>query len=219
MASLSAKGLCTCSSLWAKCFKMKSLYQAIALSALFFPGAVSSFGEVIDKILVVVNERHIITLSDIQKERTIQLALGTDLGDDDAVANALVDKYLVEEQMARYRGIEISEERIQERLSAIKDSRGLSPEELRRAVISKLQRSEFASQRFGPFVRVSDEELRKYYEEEYIPLVRRSGVVIPTFEQAKDDVRQILVTLRISDELENWMTELLRRAKVEKVSK
>ena len=181
--------------------------------------AAPCLAEVIDKIVVVVNDKFIITLSDIRKERTTQLVLGTNFEDDNSVANALVDKYLVEEQMTRYRGIEIPEERVQEQLKAITDPRGLSPEELRVAVIAKLRRAEFAAQRFAPFIRVSDEELRKYYEDEYAPLARRNGLPVPTFEEAMNDVRQILITLRISDELDAWMTELLGRAKVEKVSK
>ena len=141
---------------------MRRLSQAMVLGLLLLSTAVPCLAEVIDKIVVVVNDKFIITLSDIQKERTTQLVFGTDLGDDDSVANALVDKYLAEEQMTRYRGIEIPEERVQEQLKAIEDSRGLSPDEVREAVIAKLRRAEFAKQRFAPFIRVSDEELRKY---------------------------------------------------------
>jgi len=197
---------------------MKKLHPTLALGLLLLVG-VSCFGEVIDRVVVVINDKFIITLSDIQKERSTQLALGTPLGDDESVANTLVEKYVIEEQVTRYRGIEIPEERVQEHLQAIKNSQGLSPEELRQAVIEKLRRAEFAIQRFGPFIRFSDEELRKYYEDEYAPLARRNGLPVPTFEQASNDIRQILVALRINDELETWMTELLRRTKVEKVSK
>jgi hypothetical protein len=179
----------------------------------------TAFGEVIDKIVTVVNDKFIITLSDIQKEKAIQLALGTDLGNDDEVASALVEKYLVEDQMAQYMPIEIPEERIQERLQAIKDPHGVSPEELRQAVISKLRRSEFTIQRFGPFIQVSDEELRKYYDEVYVPALRREGQPIPGLEQATDTVRQLVVARRIGDELDTWMSDMLRRTKVEKVSK
>jgi hypothetical protein len=75
--------------------------------------------------VIVINDRFIITLSDIQKERALQLALGTsDLGNDEEVAKSLEEKYLVEEQMAQFTPIEITEERIEERLREIKDSRG-----------------------------------------------------------------------------------------------
>ena len=182
-------------------------------------GAPQAFGEVIDKIVIVVNDRFIITLSDIQKERTLQLALGTDLGNDEEVAKALEEKYLVEEQMAQFTPIEIPEERIEEGLREIKDSRGFSQQELRQAVISKLKRLEFMIQRFGPSVRVSDEELRAYYNDVYLPALRRQGAQAPGFEQSSDTVRQIVIARKIGDELDVWMNDLLRRTKVEKVSK
>ena len=181
--------------------------------------ATNALAEVIDKIVTVVNDKFIITLSDIRKERAIQGVLGTDLGNDDEVASAIVEKHVVEEQIAQYPPIMITEERIQEQLQAIKNPRGFSPQELREAVISKLRRSDFTVQRFGPFVQVSDEEVRKYYDEIYVPQLRNEGSPIPTFEQAQETVRGLLILKKIGDELETWMDELLRRTKVEKVSK
>jgi hypothetical protein len=182
--------------------------------------ATAALGEVIDKIVTVVNDKFIITLSDIRKERAIQGVLGTtDLGNDDEVASAIVEKHLVEEQIAVYPPIMITEERIQEQLQAIKDPRGFSPQELREAVISKLRRSDFTVQRFGPFVEVSDEEVRKYYDEKYVPERRSEGLPVPSLEQARDTIRPLLLVLKINDELDTWMGELLRRTKVEKVSK
>jgi len=181
--------------------------------------ATTAIAEVIDKIVTVVNDKFIITLSDIRKERAIQGVLGTDLDNDDEVSSAIVEKHVVEEQIAQYPPIMITEERIQEQLQAIKDPRGFSPQELREAVISKLRRSDFTVQRFGPFVQVSDEEVRKYYDETYVPQLRNEGAPIPTIEQAQDTVRRLLILKKIGDELETWMDELLRRTKVEKVSK
>ena len=190
------------------------------LSALLLLWITPAFCEVIDKIVTVVNDKFIITLSDIKKERAIQLALGTaDLGNDDEVADAIVEKYLVEEQMAQYPPIQIPEERIQEQLGAIKDSHGFSAQELREAVLSKLRRAEFTVQRFGPFIQVTDEEMRKYYDEVYVPTARREGAAIPSLEQARDTIRPVLVVMKIGDEVDTWMNDLLRRTKVEKVSK
>lgn len=182
--------------------------------------ATTALAEVIDKIVTVVNDKFIITLSDIRKERAIQGVLGTtDLGNDDEVASAIVAKHVVEEQIAQYPPIMIAEERIQEQLQAIKDPRGFSPQELREAVISKLRRAAFMVQRFGPFVQVSEEELRKYFDEVYVPALRREGEPITTLEQARDTVRNLVVAEKIVPELDMWMSDLLRRTKVEKVSK
>jgi hypothetical protein len=198
---------------------MRNLKQSAICIVLWF-WATSAFAEVIDKIVTVVNDKFIITLSDIRKERAIQLVLGgTDLGTDDQVASAIVEKYVVEEQMAQYPMIPITEESIQERLAAIANPRGFSPQELRDAVVSKLRRGAFMVQRFGPFVEVSDEELRKYFDDVYVPALRREGEPIPTLEQARDTVRRLVVAGKIEPELDMWMSDLLRRTKVEKVSK
>jgi hypothetical protein len=206
------------SSPWVMLFRTQRFKSLLLCGALLWcanPG----FGEVIDKILIVVNDRFIITLSDVQRERALQLALGTNLGNEDEVAAALVEKHLVEEQMAQYPSIEIPEERIQERMREIGDPRGFSPEQLRQAVLSKLQRSEFITQRFVPFIRVTDEEIQKYYNEVYVPEVRRQGSTVPSLEQAKETVQQNVAVSKISDDLDVWMEDLKRRAKVEKVSK
>jgi hypothetical protein len=199
---------------------MRPRPKAIVVTGLFLFWTIPALGEVIDRIVSVVNDRFIITLSDIQKERARELALGTDtdLGKDDEVASWLVKKHLIEEQMAQYPPIEIPEEEIQERLREIKDSRGFSQEELRQAVIAKLRRREFMTQRFGPFIEVSDEELRTYYNDVYAPAVRREGLPVPSLEQSMNTVRQIVIAQKIGEDFDVWMTDLLRRTKVEKVS-
>jgi len=200
-------------------FKMHR-YKSILLSGLLLLCVRPAFGEVIDKILAVVNEKFIITLSDVRKEKGLQLALGgPDLGNDDEVTSALVEKYLMEEQMAQYPPIDIPEKDIEERLREIRDSRGFSPQELRQAVISKSRRAEFLTQRFAPFIRVTDEELRAHYNDVYVPEVRQQGLTVPSFEQATDTVRLRVTVLKIPDELDSWIADLKRRAKVEKVSK
>jgi hypothetical protein len=189
------------------------------MTAVFLLAATSVFGEVIDRIMVVVENKFIITLSDIRKERVIQSALGTDLGNDSAVADSLIEKRVVDEQISQYEQLEIPEDRVTERLKAIKVPDGVTPEEIRAAVISKLRRSEFTLRRFGPFIRISDEELRKYFDEEYVPELRRKGVPVPRFEDVSEAVREAILLTRIGTEFDAWLTDLLKRTTIEKVSK
>ena len=181
--------------------------------------AIPVFGEVIDRIVVIVENKFIITMSDIRKERVIQGALGTDLGDDDAVAQSLIEKHVIEEQISQFEQIDIPEERITERLNSLKAPAGITPQELRAEVTSKLRRSEFTLRRFGASVRPTDEELHKYYDEEWVPELKRQGVPVPQFEDAREAVRQALIVIKINDEFDAWLTDLLKRTTVEKVSK
>jgi parvulin-like peptidyl-prolyl isomerase len=199
-------------------FNMKRrLTLALLLALLAIVPPVS--GEIIDRIAAVIDNDFIITLSDIRQERAIQKALGGDPGDDDAVIEALIEKHLVEEQIALFREVEIDEQAVNERLRGIQVPDGVSLAEMRDAVRAELRRFEFSVQRFRPFIRVTDEELRKYFEEVAVPALRKNGQPIPTVEQGMLDVRPNVIAEKMNVEVSNWLTDLRRRSTIEKILK
>jgi parvulin-like peptidyl-prolyl isomerase len=177
------------------------------------------FSEIIDRIAVVIDNNFIITLSDIRRERAIQRALGGNPGDDDSVIEALIEKHLIEDQIALFREIDIAEEAVNERLRGIQTPNEVSSEELREAVRAELKRFEFTVQRFRPFIRVNDEELRKYFEEIAIPALRNNGQPIPTVEQGMLDVRPNVIAEKMNAEVSEWLADLRRRSTIEKILK
>jgi hypothetical protein len=176
-------------------------------------------GEVLDRIVVVIDNDFIITLSDIRKERAIHRALGDDPGDDDAVIEALIERHLVEEQIALFREVEIDEEAVSERLRGIRIPDGVSLADVRDAIRAELRRFEFSVQRFRPFIRVTDDELRKYFEEVAIPALRKNGQPIPAVEQGMLDVRPNVIAEKMNMEVSNWLADLRRRTPIEKILK
>ena len=173
--------------------------------------------EVIDRIVVVIDSNFIITLSDIRKERAIQKALGGDPGDDDSLIEALIEKHLVEEQIGLFRELDIDEEAVNDRLRGVQTPTGVSADELRDAVRAELKRYEFSVQRFRPFIRVTDDELRKYFEEVAIPALKKNGQPIPTVEQGMLDVRPVLIAEKMITEVNVWLADLRRRSTIEKI--
>jgi len=178
-----------------------------------------ALGEVLDRIVVIVDNSFIITLSDIRKERAIQSALGSNPGSDDELADALVERHLVEEQLAQYRNLDVSEDDINKRLAKIEKPAGVSDKELREAVIGELRRFEFMADRFGQFIRASDEELQQYFNEVYAPELRRNGLPVPPVEQGMEAVRANVVAVKMKQEVDNWIADLRRRSTIEKISK
>jgi len=178
-----------------------------------------ALGEVLDQIVVIVNNSFIITLSDIRKERAIQSALGSNPGSDDELADALVERHLVEEQLAQFRNIDVSENDIAKRLAQIGKPAGVSDKELREAVIGELRRFEFMADRFGQFIRASDEELQQYFNDVYAPELRRNGLPVPPMEQGMEAVRANVVAVKMKQEVDNWLADLRRRSTIEKISK
>jgi hypothetical protein len=202
-----------------------SMKRRLILGALFLAslvttrGAIPASGEIIDRILVIIDNRVIITQSDVRRERAIQLALGASPGNDDALVEWLIEQHLIEQQIALFRDIEIDENTVSDQLAGIRTPEGVSPDELRQAVRSTLRRSEFMIQRFGPFIRVTDEELRKYFQEVVVPELRRERKPIPTVEQGMLAVRQNVILEKMTQELVDSLAEIRRRTTIEKILK
>jgi hypothetical protein len=95
----------------------------------------------------------------------------------------------------------------------------VSAEELREAVRAELRRYEFTVQRFRPFIRVSDEELRKYFEEIAIPALRSNEQPVPTVEQGMLDVRPYVIAEKMNAEVSEWLADLRGRSTIEKILK
>jgi hypothetical protein len=196
---------------------MRRTTNSIIIVGVLLAWTLPAFGEVLDRIVAVINDSFIITLSDIRKERAIQAVIGNDAGSDDAIADALVERHLVEEQISQFRDIEIPEQEITERLRLIGNHVGVSDDDLRTAVTGDLRRRQFMVERFEQFVRVSDEELLKYFNETYAPELRRRGEPVPPEEEGMQAVRQNVVTVKVNEEVEVWLNDLKRRSLIEKI--
>lgn len=175
-------------------------------------------GEILDRIVAVIDDRFIITLSDVRKERAIQSALGREPGSDDATLDALIERHFVDQEIAQFREIEVPENILSERLQQLKSSQGVSVEDLRVAVVGEYRRAQFMVERFQQFIRVSDEELQKYYDDVYTPEVRTRGGRVQPLDEVADAIRQNKAVEKMNEEVTSWLMELKRRSVIEKIS-
>jgi len=211
------RNLFTSFSLWGILFNMRAASNSTLAAALLLLLVLPAVGEVLDRIVAVIDDKFIITLSDLRKERAIQSALGSNSGSDEALAEALIERHLVEEQIAQFLEIEVSEDVVAERLRSIGTPPGVSSQEIREAVVGALRRRQFMIERFQQFIRVSDDELQKYYEEVYAPEVRRRGERLPPLAEVVEAIRENKVAEKMNEEVDSWLKELRRRSRVEKI--
>jgi len=196
---------------------MRKFSNPIWISTLILLLAPIVYGEILDRIVAVIDDRFIITLSDVGKERAIQSALGGNAGTDESIIDGIIERHLVDEQIAQFRDIEVPEDAVDQRLRSLQVPAGLSREELKNAVIGEFRRREFMMERFQQFIRVSDEELRKYYDEVYAPEVRLRGERVAPFEEVTEAIRQNKVLEKMNEEVGSWLVELRRRSVIEKI--
>src|SRR5215472_10582977 len=135
------------------------------LLPLFLSTAVQA--EVIDRIVAVV-EGHIITLSDLRQEREILTRFGEPDREDKVLTRELIDNYLMERQIDSA-GIEVSDAEVDAGLQKSVSVGEPPSKALRDAVRRRIRMQKFVDIRFRQLIRPTDEDVRKYYDDVFVP--------------------------------------------------
>ena len=181
-------------------------------------------GEILDRVIAVIhsgNTKKIITLSDVQKEREIQRVLGVELKADEDVRDFLIERYLIEDQMVQFSGIEPTDQQIEQRLREIRDLPGVRREAVRDAVAREIKRRNYLQQRFGQFIHPTEQDVRDYYESVFAPEARRRDITPPSFDEALQSpelaaqLQNCVAVEKLNREVENWLQTVKRRSDIE----
>jgi hypothetical protein len=184
-----------------------------------------SAAELLDRVLAVVSGTVI-----LQSDARIAAAFGAvdTTGAADPVAVTLrwlVDRQLVLDEVSRYDTGEVEKERIAAGLARIRsrfpsdaafaqalDHLGLDQASARRWVEETIRMQDYLSRRFDTMFPPSDEELLDYYTRNRARFVHDG--VQRSFDEAREDVQEILQQERQRQAVDTWLTRLRRRANV-----
>jgi len=183
-----------------------ALVLAVALAPAASP-APPAAGEILERILAVVDERPLL-LSDVRALSAVRgLAEGKAL-------EAAIDERLMHVEAARLPQADVPAEEEERALALLLEThpalRDEVPEpDLRRLLLRQLAILKYVEFRFRPQVRVSDEEVRKAWEEEQAG--RPAG---PALEDEQEAIRERLERQALDERIEAWVKELRARADV-----
>ena len=163
--------------------------------------------ETIERVVAVVDERPLL-LSDV---RALQAVRG--LAEPKAL-EAAIDERLMQLEASRLPQADVSQEEEDRALALLLETRpalrAAVPEaDLRRLLRRQLGVLKYVEFRFRPQVRVSDEEVRKAWEEEQAG--RPAG---PALEDEQEAIRARLERQAIDERIEAWVASLRARADV-----
>jgi hypothetical protein len=182
------------------------LALAVALAPAASP-APPSASEIIERIVAVVDERPLL-LSDV---RALSAVRG--LAEEEAL-EAAIDERLMHVEAARLPQADVPPEEEDRAFALLLEThpalRDEVPEpDLRRLLRRQLAILKYVEFRFRPQVRVSDEEVRKAWEEEQAG--RPAG---PALEDEQEAIRTRLERRALDERVEAWVKELRARADV-----
>jgi len=89
---------------------------------------------------------------------------------------------------------------------------------VRRMLEEQLYLSRFIDFRFRPAAQISDEEIEKYYREEFAPQLKARGEPVPPLEDVSDTIREVLIQRAISERARKWLDETRDHLKIDVVT-
>ncbi|MDT5269332.1 MAG: hypothetical protein QOH49_1518 [Acidobacteriota bacterium] len=215
---------------------MKQLLPAILILT-FVTGAraqtpAAGGGEVVDRMVAVVNGSELITYSDLLWQLALQPNVPIDSPrreDLSRVLELLIDQRLVVQEADKLPHVHATEEEIrkaetelinrfpsqadfQRRLERV----GLTPVQLREIIHERIDMEKYLDFRFRSFTVVTPQEVEAYYKDAYVPRHRRTrpGVVVPELKGVYNEIQSELIERKIESDTDNFLEEARAAAQI-----
>lgn len=202
--------------------------SAVLLVALLSPLAATA--AVVDRIAAIV-ERQVVTVSEVSQMVQIRFFARSGASEDDyrrEVLDALIAQALRFRDVERFGAQDIPKDSIEARLQEIQKrfasqqefdatlaAAELSLDEVRALVKRQLQVEAYIQERFAPLVFITNEEIEEYYRGTWSQQRRERGLAVPALTEVREEIRSLLRSSRLQQEVERWTTQLRARANVD----
>ena len=191
----------------------------------------ASAQQTVDQILTLVNDE-VITRIDLLWSIAMDAKAPSPVGPvgSDLLSRKLdvmIDERLIAQEAARIPTTAISQDEIdKKRTELIKSFRneaefrqrvgsvGLTPQKIDELLRQRILIDRFVDFRFRSFVLVTEQEIRRHYDEVLAPRVRKEGLVPPPVDQLRDEIVVFLKQRKIDDEVSRWIASARQRADV-----
>ena len=196
-----------------------------------FPASVSA-QEVVDRWVATINNRELITYTDLLWQLALQpdTPLDSPRSEDlQRVLNLLIDQRLISQEAGKLPTITPSDADVEkatnelvkrfpsqaaflERIARV----GLTSEQLREIVRQRVEIENYLNFRFRSFTIISPQEVADYYRDVYVPRHRRQtpGRIVPTLEQATPEIERTLTENKIESDTDAVLEDARTRAEI-----
>lgn len=206
---------------------MRKLFLFFVLAAL----AGTASAAVVDRIAAVI-DRQVLTVSEVSQLVQLRFFARPPQQSDDDYRRAVLDNLIA--QALRFRDVErfgaedipkdSIEARVQEiarrfaspaEFDAAVARAELTPDELRALVKRQLQVEAYIQERFSPLIYIANDDIETYYRGPWTAQRRERGLAVPPLDQVREEIRSLLKSTKLQEEIEQWTTQLRARANVD----
>jgi parvulin-like peptidyl-prolyl isomerase len=185
--------------------------------------------QVVDRMVAVVNKR-VILESELDQATRVEFLLQAKpidrltYADRTAVMERLIDRSLLDQQIVNPAMLDPAPEELKTKIEEIRqgipgastDDRwktvlagyGLTQQDVEEQLASQFRILRFIDLRFRGLVHVDKEAIASYYQDSFLPEVRKRNASEPKLAEVSNKIEQILAEQRIDELLNNWLKTL-----------
>jgi hypothetical protein len=189
-------------------------------------------GEVVDRMVAVVNGSELITYSDLLWQLALQPGMPIDSPrreDLRRTLDLLIDQRLVLQEAEKLPHVHATEKEIDDATTELikrfpsleefhlrLDRTGLTAAQLREIIHDRLDMEKYLDFRFRSFTVVTPQEVESYYRDVYVPRRRRQapGQIVPELKTVYNDIQSELVESKIESETDDFLEEARAAARI-----
>jgi parvulin-like peptidyl-prolyl isomerase len=182
---------------------------------------------VVDRIVARV-EDDIILLSEVRELGLYQQLVNGKVADREALLGQLIEQWIVKTE-ATAAAFPRSSDADLDRAAADLEKHfaspaayqarlrelGLSASAVRRLLAQQLWMARYLDYKFRPAAQIESEQIEKYYRDEFVPALKARSQVAPALDAVREQIRELLVQLDISQRASHWLEEARSRLKIE----
>ena len=213
---------------------MRAWRQLALVIALLAP--LVAAGDLVDRIVARVNHR-VILESEVEDALRYQaMVAGRDPSrfspeDRKKAIDRLVDQALIEEQIDRATFVHASKQDIERQVMDMRQQLpgaaddpawrallaryGLTQQDVNDLVGEQVDIFRYVDGRFRPNIHIDKRSIETYYNDQFLPQLRKSGGRVVPLEQVSVKIEEILVQQRINELMELWLRNLRLQEEVQ----
>ena len=203
--------------------------KRLSLIALLF--AAPAFAVTVDRIAAVIDQQ-VLTVSEVSQLAEVRFFPRTTGRSDDDYRHDILEALIA--QSLRYRDVErfgaqdIPKDSIEARLVEIQHRftppgeldnalarTELTFDELRALIKRQLQVEAYIQERFAPLIFVANEDIAAYYDGPWRQQRVARGLPVPPLNDAREEIRTLIRSRQLEQQIETWTTQLRARANVD----
>jgi hypothetical protein len=194
--------------------------------------------QVVDRMVAVVN-KHVILESELDQATRVEFLMQAKpiervtSVDRTIVLDRLIDRSLLDQQIVNPNMLDPAPEELKAKIEELRQGvpgastneswtkilagYGLTQQDLEEQLTSQFRILRFIDLRFRGLVRIDKEAIAAYYQDRFLPEVRKRNASEPQLSEVSDKIEQILAEQRIDELLNNWLKTLRAQAHIERM--